>query len=118
MLNIHEEVGARIRELRNHKDMSLEELAERSGVSKTPLSKLERGKSNVTLKTLARVANALEVSVAAIMDIEDPSLLDGTDELRLSELSRYLKKLTSKQQVDIIHIVKTLPEWGHAEEQS
>ena len=50
----------KIREARNEQNMSQEELAKRSGVSRATLSGLESGKITVTTtETLRRIANAL-----------------------------------------------------------
>ncbi|MGT2959344.1 XRE family transcriptional regulator [Streptococcus bovimastitidis] len=53
-----------IKELREEKNMSQEELADKSGVSRTTISLLETQKSTtVKLSTLKKLANALEVKV-------------------------------------------------------
>lgn len=56
-------MGYRIKELRETKKMTQEELAEKSGVSRTIISFLENGSPNTTSKTLVSIARALEVSI-------------------------------------------------------
>lgn len=56
-------MGYKIKELREKKNMTQEELAEKSGVSRTIISSLENGSPNTTSKTLVRIARALEVSI-------------------------------------------------------
>ncbi|WP_368233490.1 helix-turn-helix domain-containing protein [Anaerotruncus rubiinfantis] len=111
MSNIKEEIGNRIRDIRAHKNMSLEELSDRTGISPTPLSKLERGKSNVTIATLYRVSCALEVPLSVIVDITEAYIVDGTENLLAIQLTRYLKKLSHQQQDDIITFIKSISEW-------
>lgn len=54
----------RIKEIRESKKMSQEELSVKSGVSRTTISKLENGEEVETfVGTLKALANALEVSV-------------------------------------------------------
>jgi transcriptional regulator with XRE-family HTH domain len=49
-------VGERVRGLRRGRGWTLEVLAERSGVSRAMISKLERGEKNPTLVVAAKVA--------------------------------------------------------------
>ena len=59
-------VGYKIREVREAKNISQEELSQKSGVSRSIISALENGKTNTTSKTLANIAKALGVSVDQI----------------------------------------------------
>jgi transcriptional regulator with XRE-family HTH domain len=54
-------MGARIRELREERGLSLVELAEASGVSKGHMSSVERGLVLVTLETIMAAAKGLGV---------------------------------------------------------
>ncbi len=56
-------MGYRIKEIREQKNMTQEELSRKSGVSRTIISFLENGNPNTTSKTLLSIARALEVSV-------------------------------------------------------
>ena len=60
------EFGARVRKRREAKGWSQMGLAERAGMHFTMISRLERGERNVSLQTIVRIAEALDV---------DPSLL-------------------------------------------
>ncbi len=62
------ELGASVRKARRDRQVTLEELAKLSGVSKSVLSQLERGTTNPTVSTLWSVAGALGL---------DPSNLFG-----------------------------------------
>ena len=59
---IEEKVGNRIKELRGKLGISQEELGFRSGVHRTYIASLEVGKRNVSIATLEKIVNALEVS--------------------------------------------------------
>lgn len=118
MLDIKEEVGNRIRDIRNHKGMSLEELSARSGISPTPLSKLERGKSNVTITTLYRVSCALEVPLSVIVDVTEAYIIEGTENLRAMQITQSIKKLSLQQQNDIVAFLKSISEWEQCAGQS
>lgn len=59
---IQDKVGARIKELRGQLQISQEELGFRSGVHRTYIASLEVGKRNVSIVTLEKIINALDVS--------------------------------------------------------
>lgn len=61
------EAGARVRELREARGLSLSALARRSGLGKATLSGLEAGTRNPTLETLYAVATALGVPLTAVL---------------------------------------------------
>ena len=61
---IKTKVGKRIKELRNKLGISQEELAFRSEIHRTYIASLEVGKRNVSIETLEKVINALEVSMS------------------------------------------------------
>ena len=61
-------VGKRIKELRNKLGISQEELAFRSEIHRTYIASLEVGKRNVSIETLEKVVNALEVSLSEFFD--------------------------------------------------
>ena len=63
-------LGERVRALRRERGWTLEILAERSGVSRAMISKLERGEKNPTLVVAAKVAEGLGVSLSQFVGIE------------------------------------------------
>lgn len=65
---ITEDVGKRIKQLRAKLKISQEELAFRSNVHRTYIASLERGKRNVSIITLKKIVDALEVSLSEFFD--------------------------------------------------
>lgn len=60
-------MGYRIKEIRKQKNMSQEELAAKSGVSRTTISALENDSSKETMmSTLKKIAIALDVTMEQI----------------------------------------------------
>lgn len=59
-----EEIGAQIRRFRQARGLTLQEMAERSGLSRSFLSEAERGMSSMTLTSLQRIAEALGMTLA------------------------------------------------------
>lgn len=64
-------LGERVRELRRERGLTLEELAERSGVSRAMISKLERGEKNPTLVVAAKLAEGFGVTLSQLVGMEE-----------------------------------------------
>ena len=64
-------LGERVRELRRGRGLTLEELAERSGVSRAMISKLERGEKNPTLVVAAKLAEGFGVTLSQLVGMEE-----------------------------------------------
>lgn len=59
-------VAKNIRRLREERNLSLEELAKLSGVSKSMLAQVERGDGNPTLSTLWKLSNGMKIPFDAL----------------------------------------------------
>ena len=65
-------MGYKIKEIREKKNMTQEDLSARSGVSRATISALENGSSRATTtKTLMNIARALGVTIEALIFTED-----------------------------------------------
>lgn len=60
--------GNNVRRLRDEADLTQEELAFRANMKRTYLSDLERGKRNPTVRALGRLAAALNVKPAVLLE--------------------------------------------------
>jgi transcriptional regulator with XRE-family HTH domain len=69
-----EEVGQRVRLARFRRDMTLKEVAIRSGMSATHISEIERGKTSPTIGALQRIAAALEERPAHFVEEQSAPL--------------------------------------------
>lgn len=65
------QLGARVRALRDAMDLSLRDLAERSGVSAPMLSQVERGETSPTLVVATRIAAGLELSLSQLLRLDE-----------------------------------------------
>ena len=61
-------LGRRILELRKERGWSQQQLASQAGLDRTYLSAVEHGKQNVTIGAVLRIADALDTSLAALID--------------------------------------------------
>ena len=64
--NLRLAFGQRVRELRNARGLSQEELAHRAGMHYTYVGGIERGERNPALVNIAALATALGVSLAEL----------------------------------------------------
>ena len=75
-------IGPRVRALREAMDLSLRDLAERTGVSAPMLSQVERGETSPTLAIASRIASGLELSLSQLLRLDEA---DGVSIVRSSE---------------------------------
>jgi transcriptional regulator with XRE-family HTH domain len=54
-------LGIHIRQLREKKNLSQQDLADDCGIPKSQIARIERAKINTTVKTLVKIANALDI---------------------------------------------------------
>jgi transcriptional regulator with XRE-family HTH domain len=64
-------IGPRVRALREAMDLSLRDLAERSGVSAPMLSQVERGETSPTLQVAGRIAHGLELRLSQLLRLDE-----------------------------------------------
>ena len=76
------DVGERLRELRRFRRATLRTIADRSGLSESFLSQVERGRSSASIASLRKIAEALGVSMA---DLFEPDGVPGPKVLRRHE---------------------------------
>lgn len=62
-----ENIGNRIKEIRKYRKVTQEILSQKVGVNRSLLSKIERGHSPGSLRTLTKLADALGVSITALL---------------------------------------------------
>jgi XRE family transcriptional regulator, regulator of sulfur utilization len=77
-------IGPRVRALREGMDLSLRDLAERSGVSAPMLSQVERGETSPTVSVAGRIAAGLELTLSQLLRLDESegvTVVRATDRL-------------------------------------
>src|SRR3954454_12304979 len=64
-------IGPRVRALREAMDLSLRDLAMRSGVSAPMLSQVERGETSPTLQVASRIAAGLDLKLSQLLRLDE-----------------------------------------------
>ena len=77
------QLGHRLSLLRKRKNMTLDELSAKSGVSKSILSQIERDLSNPTVTTISRIAEALNEKLSDFflkIEVEETNSIESSKE--------------------------------------
>lgn len=75
-------IGSVLRECRNHYGLTLKETAERAGISLSYLSDIERSRTLPSLKTIAKLAGALDQKIWwFFLPVSESDILELSDEL-------------------------------------
>lgn len=67
-MTINKQLGARIRYLRQQKNMTIEDLALEANINRNYLGDLERGTRNPTVDILNRISVALDVTLSVLFE--------------------------------------------------
>jgi len=105
MYNIdYKELGKRIRAERRKQDLTQEKLAEMANISDSFMGHIERGGRTLSIETLAKLANALNLSIEYIICGEfnyQPDMLPA-------EILDALNQMSSNQRKVFLNMMKTL----------
>jgi len=77
-LVVNELIGERVRHHRTARGWTLDELADRSSVSRRMLVTIEHGEGNPSIATLLRISDALDVGLPVLVDVQRPRALTVT----------------------------------------
>ena len=67
-MNIKDKIGSRIRQLRQEKRLSQEAFADLCELDRTYISSIEKGKRNVSIINLEKIANALNIKLSTLFN--------------------------------------------------
>lgn len=93
MSTIEKRLGAKITEIRRSQKLTQAELAEKINVSVETISRLERGFSVPSLKTIEKIAVSLNTSLTVFFDFEGQPPIGKKHERELSKLTVFLRTL-------------------------
>ncbi len=99
----YEIIGKRIREYRNQKGLTQTVLAELAEVEPSNVSHIERAATKVSLPTLVRIANVLEVSLDELLY----GNLKKCDHVSFSQIDELLADCTPAELKAICEVIKT-----------
>lgn len=94
-------IGKNLRQLRKSKGMSLQSLADASGVSVGMISQVERGLANPSMRLLAALRRALNISMQELFGDHQSSEESAVDPL-------FVRRLHQRPQIDLGTLQKQL----------
>lgn len=74
MNQLDKNIAVNLKRIRKAKNLSLDMLAERTGVSKSMLGQIERGESNPTVATIAKIVEGIKVPFEEFLYIKQDSV--------------------------------------------
>ncbi len=108
--------GMKITECRSRKGWTQAELAQKIGIAQANLSNIEKGKRDLTVSTLLRVASALEVRPAELIEEETPRKTFKLTRPQIEALAKAVVRPESKTTPQIRQLANLfrvlLPETG------
>lgn len=69
-----DKLGVRIRQLREEKNISQQVLADICNMPKSSIGRIERGEVSVTIKSLIKISNALDIELIKLFTFKNESL--------------------------------------------
>ena len=67
-MDIKEKIGLRIRQLRQEQNLSQEAFADVCELDRTYISSIEKGRRNVSIINLEKIANALNINLSTLFN--------------------------------------------------
>ena len=64
-------IGANIRKLRDEKKITQQDLAASCNFEKSNMSRIEAGRTNLTIGTLLKICEALQIKLTDVVDMEN-----------------------------------------------
>ncbi len=105
-------IGAKIRQIRTHLGWTQEYLAEKADMDFTSIGAAERGVRNLSLKSLARVAEALGVPIEDLVRLpKGTRQVNLEKETAMQELQMLAKDMDIEQLKLILEIVKAASDY-------
>ncbi|UPJ18317.1 helix-turn-helix domain-containing protein [Bacillus cereus] len=103
-------IGENIRFLRKKRGLTQEELAERINLQQAYIGGVERGERNISMLTLQKIANGLEVSPDIILNFGNINLIDNPQ--REESLSIITSLIHQKNVDELQFILKFLHDFS------
>ncbi len=69
-MDLKEKIGKRITELRKQKKLSQQKFANEADIERTFLTHIEKGRKNISVGTLQRILDGLEIPIRDFFDSE------------------------------------------------
>lgn len=100
-MDLTKRVGMNIRTIRKSQNMTIDELAEKCDFQSPYLSDVERGERNITLQTLNRILDALQVEPGSVLIPDSSKTTEERENIKEELLKILFNTLEDKDEGDI-----------------
>ncbi|RQW19098.1 XRE family transcriptional regulator [Bacillus sp. C1-1] len=110
MADLQQLVGSNIRSIRKAKNLTQQELAERSNLIDSYIGGVERGQRNISLQTLEKIIVGLEIDAADLLVSDDVQFGDN-ESLRQTVINEFVagtSQLSNEQLTSLRRIMNEL----------
>ncbi|TYP49220.1 helix-turn-helix domain-containing protein [Thermosediminibacter litoriperuensis] len=107
---IFKDIGKRIRQIRLQRDLTQEELGERANLHYSYIGQVERGDKIPSLKTLSKIAKALNVSLDYVLEDVKTYEARPDTEAAINELVTMIKTRPAHQIKMLVSVCRTIIE--------
>lgn len=108
MNELRKAFGERIRNLRKSRGFSQESFAEKADLHPTYVGGVERGERNLSLRSIEKIASALEVSLSELFNFHTMEKPTTEDELLTGEIIGLVKSLELKSKRLVTEVLRSL----------
>ena len=109
--NDYKLIGIQIRNFREAKKISQEELASQAGLATATIGKIERGLNNPKADTLLRIARELEIPCRLLFETNDMG--SSFTSPQIYRLVQYARRLSETELSALCHMAQTLENSHH-----
>ena len=101
-------VGRRIRDLRKERGLSQELLGEKGGFHYSYIGQIERGEKNIALLNIAKIADALDVSISQLFTYADKEEKRTDSENDIQEILSILRTKKPSQVRMVRNVIREI----------
>jgi transcriptional regulator with XRE-family HTH domain len=98
------EVGEQIKRIRTSKGLSQKEVIMEAGLDKAQYSRIENGKTDPSVSTVAKIAKALGISLADLFALDDLNEVQSHDKTLMEKVS-LMEELDEKEKDTIYNML-------------
>lgn len=105
-------LGQRLRQYRNTKGYTIDDVSEITGLSSNFIGNIERGSDNPSLATLLKLCNALEINTDSVLI---DYLKNFDNDSTMKQIIKELSVLSQEQQEKVLSIITILKSFNNNE---
>lgn len=106
-MDIQQALGKRVREIRETRGISQEELAYLANTQTSHISRIELGQNNTTVDVIYRIARGLKIPLSELLDFRKAEIDIPPCDEHILKVAAYMNAVSKEDREHILRIVKT-----------